>query len=85
MSWVSTFGRRVLQAYSDGLVMQCPIHRAELALFGHIDNPLGTPPVTGDTGTSTPAAIGLRQDDVVPARSIGAVDGAFGSGSAVRH
>jgi hypothetical protein len=27
MSWVSTIGRRFLQAYSDGLVMTCPLHR----------------------------------------------------------
>jgi hypothetical protein len=28
MSWVSTMGRRFLQAYSEGLVMTCPMHRA---------------------------------------------------------
>ena len=28
MSWVSTIGRRFLQAYSEGLVMTCPLHRA---------------------------------------------------------
>ncbi len=30
MSWVSTMGRRFLQAYSEGLVMTCPMHRAEV-------------------------------------------------------
>lgn len=28
MSWVSTMGRRVLQAYTEGLAMTCPLHRA---------------------------------------------------------
>lgn len=28
MSWVSTMGRRFLQAYSEGLAMTCPQHRA---------------------------------------------------------
>lgn len=26
--WVSTMGRRFWQAYSEGLVMTCPLHRA---------------------------------------------------------
>lgn len=30
MSWVSTMGRRFLQAYSEGLVMTCPMHRAAM-------------------------------------------------------
>ena len=29
MGWVSTMGRRFLQAYSEGLTMTCPMHRAE--------------------------------------------------------
>lgn len=28
MSWVSSMGRRFWQAYSEGLVMTCPLHRA---------------------------------------------------------
>lgn len=27
--WVSKMGRRFWQAYSEGLVMTCPLHRAE--------------------------------------------------------
>ncbi len=49
MSWVSTFGRRFLQAYTEGLAMTCPLHR-------EIDGM--------DGGTPLPASINHPQDDV---------------------
>ncbi len=49
MSWVSTMGRRVLQAYTEGLAMTCPLHR-EVELLG---------PTAGMA-----AAIDRSQDDV---------------------
>jgi len=49
MSWVSTMGRRFLQAYSEGLVMTCPLHRA-----GDTDTAQG----------AMPAAIDRSQDNV---------------------
>lgn len=49
MSWVSTIGRRVLQAYTEGLVMTCPMHRA-------CD--------TNSEAGAMPAAIDRSQDDV---------------------
>jgi len=29
MSWVSNMGRKFIAAYTEGLVMTCPMHRAE--------------------------------------------------------
>lgn len=55
MSWVSTMGRRFLQAYSEGLVMTCPLHRADV-LYGAGD----THPADGNM----PAAINQSQDNV---------------------
>jgi hypothetical protein len=49
MSWVSTIGRRFLQAYSEGLVMTCPLHRA-----GDSDPAVG----------AMPAEIDRSQDNV---------------------
>jgi hypothetical protein len=49
MNWVSTVGRRFLQAYSEGLVMTCPLHRA-------VD--------TAPSGGVMPAAINGSQADV---------------------
>jgi len=49
MNWVSTVGRRFLQAYSEGLVMNCPLHRA-----GDTDPSVGV----------MPAAINGSQADV---------------------
>ena len=49
MRWVSTMSRRVLQAYTEGLVMTCPLHRAGDTL-----------PETGGLA----AAIDRSQDDV---------------------
>lgn len=37
MSWVSTIGRRFLQAYSEGLMMSCPMHRVPDELPAAID------------------------------------------------
>jgi hypothetical protein len=37
MSWVSIMSRRVLQAYTEGLVMTCPLHRAGDTLPAAID------------------------------------------------
>jgi hypothetical protein len=51
MSWVSNMGRRFLLAYTEGLVMTCPMHRAE-AFFSGTDAP------------SAPAAIDRPQDNV---------------------
>ncbi len=51
MSWVSTMGRRILQAYSEGLVMTCPLHRA-----GDAD--------PAAVGVNLPGAINQSQDNV---------------------
>jgi hypothetical protein len=53
MSWVSTMGRAILQAYSDGLVMNCPMHRCETDIAS----------VAGPTA-SQPAAIDRPQDNL---------------------
>jgi len=53
MSWVSSMGRRFLHAYSEGLVLTCPMHRAE-AFFDHDDQ----------AGGQMPAAINTSQDNV---------------------
>ena len=37
MSWVSTMGRRFLQAYTEGLAMTCPLHR-ELDAYHNEDH-----------------------------------------------
>jgi hypothetical protein len=50
MSWVSIMGRRVWQAYTEGLAMTCPLHRAG-----------DTHPDTA----GMPAAIDRTQDDVL--------------------
>ena len=52
MSWISTVGRRVLQAYSEGLVMNCPMHRH------HADM------ASGSTAGAMPAAIDQPQDNL---------------------
>jgi hypothetical protein len=51
MSWISTMGRRVLQAYSDGLVMSCPMHRCETD-------------IASISGASQPAAFDRSQDNL---------------------
>lgn len=56
MSWVSNMGRRFLHAYTEGLVMTCPMHRAEA--FSDTFN------ADGQTGGQTPAAIGQSQSNV---------------------
>lgn len=48
MDWISSFGRRFWQAYTDGLCMTCPTYRCE----GEA------------SAADTPAAIDRRQDDV---------------------
>ena len=53
MSWVSTMGRRFLLAYSEGLVMTCPMHRADDG---------------AETGAMTPPAIDQLQDNLHAAR-----------------
>lgn len=51
MDWISHFGRRFWQAYQEGLVMPCPIHRA----------------AADRSAEDTPCDIGLRQYDVAEA------------------
>ena len=53
MSWVSTMGRKFIAAYSEGLVMTCPMHRAEVFFNA------------GDQATGhAPGAIDKSQDNV---------------------
>lgn len=58
MSWVSTMGRKFIAAYTEGLVMTCPMHRAA-ALLAESDR-------AGDyqPDGQAPAAIGTSQHNV---------------------
>lgn len=84
MDWFTQFGRRILEAYQEGLEMTCAAHCANgmAHQFGRIDNPLGTTPMfTGPTVEASVAMIAAaridgRQDDVAQA---------IQPGSAVRH
>jgi hypothetical protein len=71
MSWVSSMGRRFLQAYSEGLVMTCPMHR------GAADHGL-------DAG-KLPAAIDRPQDNVRAALRPEVAAGFAAKGSQLRH
>lgn len=37
MDWFSTMGRRFWQAYTEGLAMNCPMHRCSGQTPAHID------------------------------------------------
>lgn len=51
MDWISDFGRRFWQAYQEGLVMSCPIHRA----------------AADRSADRAPCDIGMQQYDVAEA------------------
>ena len=37
MNWVSTMGRKFIQAYSEGLVMTCPLYHGDMLQTGRTD------------------------------------------------
>lgn len=37
MDWISSFGRRFVQAYTEGLAMSCPMHRCAQDMPAAID------------------------------------------------
>lgn len=37
MDWISSFGRRFAQAYSEGLAMSCPVYRCSQDMPAAID------------------------------------------------
>ncbi len=54
MNWVSTMGWKFIQAYSEGLVMTCPLYHGELLQTGRTDG----------ADRPSPAAIDQSQADV---------------------
>lgn len=77
MDWFSGLGRRVLQAYQDGLVMNCPAHReCAMAASKRLSSNTSAPQIAARDSASALGQVGGIQDETAFT---------LGQGPIVRH